>query len=901
MKTPTWFTSWHFDILSSFITLIVVPLLIFVLLIIKKPLFAGTKYILLGAIYYISARLNKAAAARLSLRRYARVHLAGSSRYLFVPAAQDIHLEIDKIFVPLVLERAGIQTGYNHTNFLEAGHRIIIIGDPGSGKSSIAQRVFRDECRKAQDTPRKARFPVLLELRNVPFPTRGAEAHLGDWLFDYLVREISRTEAYDIVGCFQAYTRTIGVLVILDGLDEIATRHYSRASSAINQLAERLQRIGPHNVVIITTRIQFHRQVREAFVATFPVVLSIRRFTPTDIYEFLWRWDFDPATRIREVTRIYTDLTDRPTLREMCSNPLVLSMYVAQDQTTGHPIAPESRTEFYSRVVEELIIRRRAVQVGVVEAQAIVREQRQKILGQVAYEHLRDPDQPANLLRWDRAVRVASDVTGLPFVEAEKHLRQISVDTGLITEEIKGETLRFIHLTFCEFLCAFEAIQGRSDGWSELINLHREFSSTSLRTRLVEVLPFACALMPRHMRVQAILALAPVADERVLALTFLETKQYDHEVWSRFITSLEHRLLSHDAEDLHSEWLSQVHLFMVVCADAERASKLLRGVANAERLLVFFTVLRKRDDGMIYRLIDSYAEQDAAAAFRVSAFCHIDILNELTLMIIRNCDQPPFLTLLLDLASREPERLPRWSCAFAEAGLRSPAVGDSLKRSPVTLWATQAEQVKRHHRWFGRGMAQRSTYTECVSVACSAVDTRGPFSLVSALSEIKGPGSDLSWRIAFSSILWLGIPLVVTLGMMGFFDSERMLYGPLHGDLLIGTIFIGIAECVTFLNFFIVGARLRVYHRLLSLTTDALTDVRSRSGGFLSRIAYFLSFATGRLPLYSRTMLRLIFFGRRRSDCILQFLQARRASLQLSGRQDQSLQSGNSFETPPRK
>jgi hypothetical protein len=64
MKTPTWFTSWHFDILSSFITLIVVPLLIFVLLIIKKPLFAGTKYILLGAIYYISARLNKAAAAR---------------------------------------------------------------------------------------------------------------------------------------------------------------------------------------------------------------------------------------------------------------------------------------------------------------------------------------------------------------------------------------------------------------------------------------------------------------------------------------------------------------------------------------------------------------------------------------------------------------------------------------------------------------------------------------------------------------------------------------------------------------------------------------------------------------------------------------------------------------------
>jgi hypothetical protein len=301
---------------------------------------------------------------------------------------------------------------------------------------------------------------------------------------------------------------------------------------------------------------------------------------------------------------------------------------------------------------------------------------------------------------------------------------------------------------------------------------------------------------------------------------------------------------------------------------------------------------------MIYRLIDSYAEQDAAAAFRVSAFCHIDILNELTLMIIRNCDQPPFLTLLLDLASREPERLPRWSCAFAEAGLRSPAVGDSLKRSPVTLWATQAEQVKRHHRWFGRGMVRRSTYTECVSVACSTVDARGPFSLVSALSEIKGPGSDLSWPLAFSSILWIGIPLVASLAMIGFFDSERMLYRPLHTDLLNGTIFVGIAEIGIFWIFFIVQQRRRVYLRLLSLTTDALTDGRSRSGGFLSWIAYFLSFGT---VVYSRIMLRLIFFGRRRSDCILQFLQARRASLQLSGRQDQSLQSGNSFETPPRK
>src|SRR5271154_2567077 len=96
----------------SLLTIIIVPLLLYIFAIIKKPLFNGVRYIVLGLIYHISAFLSTAAAASLSLRRYARLQLSGSSRYLFIPAARDVHLEIDKIFVPLILERAGIQTGY---------------------------------------------------------------------------------------------------------------------------------------------------------------------------------------------------------------------------------------------------------------------------------------------------------------------------------------------------------------------------------------------------------------------------------------------------------------------------------------------------------------------------------------------------------------------------------------------------------------------------------------------------------------------------------------------------------------------------------------------------------------------------------------------------------------------
>jgi hypothetical protein len=48
------------------------------------------------------------------------------------------------------------------------------------------------------------------------------------------------------------------------------------------------------------------------------------------------------GNKMDQVLKIYTDLTDRPTLRELCTNPLVLSMYVAQDQEAGHPIGVQN-------------------------------------------------------------------------------------------------------------------------------------------------------------------------------------------------------------------------------------------------------------------------------------------------------------------------------------------------------------------------------------------------------------------------------------------------------------------------------------------------------------------------------------------------------------------------------
>ena len=652
----------------------------------------------------------------------------------------------------------------------------------------------------------------------------------------FIKAKVNENEAYNIGVCFDTYMRTNGILLILDGLDEISTRHYDRAFTAITQCAQRLEHLSEYNVVLITMRIQFYDQIRHSLAQIFPIMFSLNRFSPTDIYEFLWKWDFLPEDKVREVTRIYTDLTDRPTLREMCSNPLILSMYVAQDQASRHSILPESRTEFYSRVIEELIIRRRAAQMGNVEGQAVIKEQRQKIFGKIAYEHLSDADQAANLLSWAHGTTIVSEVTSLRGSEAEKYLTQLAIDTGLLAIEREGEAFRFIHLTFCEFFAAFEAVQGRPEGWGELQRRHRQFQeNVSLRTRLAEVLPFACALMPRHMKAQAIFDIAALVDNRLLALAFLETKLYDHEVWPSFRKAAEADLITANPAEHDPDWLRKVHLFMVVCTDADRASAATPNIEPIQ-LAGFFDQLGRRADGIIYRLVDSYAEQDAAAAFRVAALCHIDMMRELPHVVIKNCDQPPFLTLLLEQASREPERITEWSCALAEAGLRSSAAANALTRSNVSLWTTRANEVAKRCRWHNSLVAQRSPYLECLSVACGADEKNWNFPLVEAIRRIKAPRDLVVWRIMVS-ILFAFATISVIVGTSVLLTGEPRLTNDLKwwkastlAGLVVG--FVITETIMLYMQFTIIKRRL-VFSWLISVEKEK--DLGSRNKNFIIR------------------------------------------------------------------
>lgn len=770
-------SSWEFDPFSGILSLIVIPLFLFLAKIVLDHLKDWSSYALEGILYWFSHVLKHSFAAGLSLKRYCRLQVKGQNQYLHVPASSEVVLEIDQAYVPLILEYHGHgRDQYTHKDLLDAGSRIRVIGDPGSGKSSLVKRLLRDACHEAIENPSKSRLPILFELKNLDIPPEKPTQQLGDWFYEMLRTRAAQTAVYRMEDCFDNYAETTGLLILLDGLDEVSRSLYPRAKAAIQGLGRKLEQMGEASVVLLTMRTQFYQQIKGEYQDYLPHVMALKPFSPTEVYEFLTRWPFT-EDKERNVTRIYNQLTDRPTLREMCTNPLILAMYVAEDQAAGYAVPPDTRTEFYSKVTEELLVMRRLRQTGPTVARTKLKEQRERILGRLAYEHLLDPDQSTNTLDWSKGLQVVSDVVGCNQDKAERVFRDIAKDTGLITEERFAESFRFIHLTFCEFLAANEAIQGHEDGWARLVERHsqfRELEDAHLHSRLLEVLPFACGLLPRVKRSSALSDLNRIGDRQLLARTFLETKLYSHSSWLSFLETERQDLLETPEENWDNSWLRRLHLFNVVIRDAQQCAVHVPEQQSAISLQEFFYSLIEKQQKSLRVIFSAYAKQDAAAAFRLAEICHLDLPVQFSEIVISNCDQRPFYSLVRGRALHETHRADLWASLLAEAAIRSLIVAKWLDaEEPPSEWTKLVREIPAEKRWWKSSIWSESFLTNCLSLALQRPMAlgEGKLPMLDLISSVPAPGS-LKFTGFWSILLLLLSSLFIGLAVATTFPAD---------------------------------------------------------------------------------------------------------------------------------
>lgn len=768
------------DIRTAVFTVVLLPLIYLILRWLRRLLSTHLSYVLDYVAWYISRRFHRALATRISLRRYCRLQLEDpSNKMLEVPGREGVTLETDRIFVPLRFESG---TGSSREPSLDAAirknNRITVVGDPGSGKSSLVKQTFREACRYAQFASRDLRLPIIVELKHFTPPSSvNDEYAAGSWALGELRARIARAQGFNMGQLFESFLHGPGLLVLLDGLDEVASDEYTRTAMAIRGLSTALANQSEKNAIVLTMRVQFHQQVSRNFSTAFPSVYRLSPFTPSDIFSFLERWPFERG-RFEQVSRIYADLTDRPTLREMCRNPLVLAMYVANDQASDSQAPPDTRTSFYDQVVGELLVERRSRQLGMA-ARSVLREQREEILGRLALSNLTDEGQAANSAEWSAAVDIVRDVYRCSKESAEERLVDLERETGIISHERNRESLRFIHLTFCEFLAAKEMAQGRDDGVKDLLAKYKEFQAADhpqLRSRLNEVIPFAVALVPRSRKARAVEEVAAACGQQIIGRCFLETQMYGGEIWTRYVKEEEEHLVDTPAEDWTAEWLERLHLFNVVLQDAERWSR-LSGEPVSASLAQVFEGLVGSDRERLIKLFSAYAVNDAAAALRLADACGVDLSAEQPDLVLESCEFPPFIAVVLQRAATIRRSRKRWLELLAEAGLRWDVAAFVLsgQDAPASL-KNEAESLPKSAHWsplphvplFSAILRMqdvvlfteaRSAYGVVLTLALRGQREGGDLGALQILKRVRPPGAVVPSRIIriLSVVLMLGL------------------------------------------------------------------------------------------------------------------------------------------------
>lgn len=730
------------------VTFILSPIILY--LIYRTGRFAKklVQFVFEWLLWLLGRHIIKSLASRMSMRFYCRNQIK-SNRFksLNVPGHRALSLSVDRVFVPLTIEYTDKEQSEltGNLDLLQGNRRMLVVGDPGSGKSSLVKHLFRESCRAGERNPTKSRLPVHLELKTLGDPGTLDQEQAAAWLLAELRNQVVTVQGYNMGQLFDSCLTTVGIMLFLDGLDEVSGDHYPRAAAALRGLSKLLSAKSDENSIIITMRIQYYHEVQYQLLDDYPDVAYIKRFSPNEIYTFLTKWPFK-ANPERNITRIYADLTDRPTLRTMCSNPLVLAMYVANDQSAGEGEVPESRTDFYRSVVDELLALRRRRQEVVRAPSRALREQREEILGELAFDNLVDSGQHANSLDWSSGLEVAGRVWGVDGVDVERRFRALASETGIIAEERHAETFQFIHRTFCEFLAAIEC-SSNPDRWERLLDTHKSLSRSKerdLRTRLVEVIPFALALMIKPERPHALAQVAVLGDREVLGRCFLETQLYDSREWGKYVSNESRYLSAKGRRQRDDAWLRRLHLFNVVLRDAGTWTREVAGREPDSDLNSLFSRIVGSDAAALKEVFGLYASEDAPAAFRLAESVGVDMLTDYGETLIQSCQEPPFLALAMERAVEGSTHQTSWRLLLAESGLRYRNVSHALTHAdaPEGLRRTGANNAGARASRLAAVVRTGSFYQMCLISAFSRGERemRSEFRVISTLQSTRFVG-----------------------------------------------------------------------------------------------------------------------------------------------------------------
>ena len=424
----------------------------------------------------------------------------------------DVEIELTDVYVPLKLaghdeegryqgklERRELCEDFELTELfgkLEGRPHALLLGRPGSGKTTALRKLAQQCLREGPTSLRlpPGLVPVFVRLR------RFTPADLDRPLGAFVARELHEVSAGEIDAACAERLWPRGVLLLLDGLDEIAAEDLRAALCTF--LRDELQREAWRaSRVVVSSRFAGHDGVRVSLDPSF-ARCDVRPLNAEQVRTLVRKW-FSAATHKlrekvplaearRQADALLAALEDpkfglgsaeEHRLRIMYSTPLLLTLLCVVVQK-GREI-PRHRVAFYQECLEVLLSRWREAKelssqpLAVDTAISLLRPlayrlhqagQREEVGEAELLEHIVDRltvDDPAPILQW------------------------LYRDTGVLAEFAPGQ-YGFFHLGIQEYLAALHVASG---GEASVRALAREIE----RPWWHEVARLVCSMPARGM------------------------------------------------------------------------------------------------------------------------------------------------------------------------------------------------------------------------------------------------------------------------------------------------------------------------------------------------------------------------------------------------------------------
>ncbi len=402
---------------------------------------------------------------------------------------------------------------------LRAHSRLVVLGDPGCGKTTLVRYLARVYAQDLADgntriseilgTGESERLPIVLQARQFSVflrsrPDDGTEGHAV--LLEFLVRSLANERILVRGDFFDVWLTQGRAVLFVDGLDEILDpelRH--RVSRAI----EAFVRVYPSCRYLVTSRIVGYTgsaRLGESFATMTVGELSIE-----DMRSFLTNWQRLVAVGqmgagesakgyAAEQTRQLMDVIEgNEHIRDLAINPLMLTVIamVHRDRVK----LPDRRAELYAEAVDVLLgswDEAKGVQeILVLQDRPFDTADKRLMLQAIAlYMHereIKEIDTPDLLELLQILFGKILGGTRDSVQAAKRFIEFIRERTGLLVDRGRG-VYGFSHLTFQEYLAAL-AVAARDDfldyslhrlmdyWWREVILLEAGYLSTQSRER----------------------------------------------------------------------------------------------------------------------------------------------------------------------------------------------------------------------------------------------------------------------------------------------------------------------------------------------------------------------------------------------------------------------------------